>query len=135
MNQTEHMLDQIAAILLDAGWQETSDAQWSGLLGVLPKLQQALAAKPTQAVAKEPVAFVDDAGVIIINRYDYKPGDKLYTEAPAVAVNEQMLEALHAMLEYTAHLDAKQGMDEHDHPSVKQATSAIRAAEAAKGKS
>lgn len=60
-------------------------------------------------------------------------GDSLlYTAPPAVAVNEQMLEALHAMLEYTAHLDVQQGMDEHDHPAVKKAAAAIAVAEAAK---
>lgn len=30
----------------------------------------------------EPVAVVDDSGVIIVCRYDYKPGDKLYSVPP-----------------------------------------------------
>ena len=32
---------------------------------------------------KEPVAVVDDAGVIVVCSYKYKPGDKLYTSPPA----------------------------------------------------
>ena len=41
-------------------------------------LQEALA-QPQQ----EPVAVVDDAGVIVVCSYKYKPGDKLYTSPPA----------------------------------------------------
>ena len=32
---------------------------------------------------KEPVAIVDEDGVIVVCNYKYKPGDKLYTTPPA----------------------------------------------------
>lgn len=32
---------------------------------------------------KEPVAWVDDAGVVVVCSYKYKPVDKLYTSPPA----------------------------------------------------
>jgi hypothetical protein len=39
-----------------------------------------LGATPAQ---QEPVAVVDDTGVIVVCSYKYKPGDKLYTSPPA----------------------------------------------------
>ena len=44
-------------------------------------IKQALAA-PVQ----EPVAIVDEDGVIVVCNYKYKPGDKLYTTPPAAPV-------------------------------------------------
>ena len=44
--------------------------------------QQALRTALEQQQA-EPVAVVDDEGVIIVCSYKYKPGDKLYTTPPA----------------------------------------------------
>ena len=35
------------------------------------------------AQAQEPVAIVDEDGVIVVCNYKYKPGDKLYTTSPA----------------------------------------------------
>jgi hypothetical protein len=35
------------------------------------------------AQAQEPVAIVDEDGVIVVCNYKYKPGDKLYTTPPA----------------------------------------------------
>ena len=36
-----------------------------------------------QEQEQEPVAIVDDSGVIVVCSYHYKPGDKLYTVSPA----------------------------------------------------
>ena len=44
----------------------------------IDKLEQARSA-PVQ----EPVAIVDEDGVIVVCNYKYKPGDKLYTTPPA----------------------------------------------------
>jgi hypothetical protein len=35
------------------------------------------------APVQEPVAIVDEDGVIVVCNYKYKPGDKLYTTPPA----------------------------------------------------
>lgn len=39
--------------------------------------------QPEPAQQQEPVAIVDDSGVIVVCSYHYKPGDKLYTVPPA----------------------------------------------------
>lgn len=40
------------------------------------------------APVQEPVAIVDEDGVIVVCNYKYKPGDKLYTTPPAAPVPE-----------------------------------------------
>jgi hypothetical protein len=49
----------------------------------IDKLEQARSA-PVQ----EPVAIVDEDGVIVVCNYKYKPGDKLYTTPPGAPVQE-----------------------------------------------
>jgi DNA segregation ATPase FtsK/SpoIIIE-like protein len=59
----------------DDGYQNEVSQQ------AITAIKQALAA-PVQ----EPVAIVDEDGVIVVCNYKYKPGDKLYTTPPAAPV-------------------------------------------------
>ncbi len=45
------------------------------------------------AQAQEPVAIVDEDGVIVVCHYKYKPGDKLYTTPPGGRQSEDCLTA------------------------------------------
>jgi TusA-related sulfurtransferase len=81
----------------------------------IDKLEQARSA-PVQ----EPVAIVDEDGVIVVCNYKYKPGDKLYTTPPAAQrqwvglTDEQMVDAIEPLYQNraTAEMAAKVSIDE-----------------------
>ncbi len=67
----EHMLE-------DAKQERLTVEYWNECVDAITAIKQARSA-PVQ----EPVAIVDEDGVIVVCNYKYKPGDKLYTTPPA----------------------------------------------------
>jgi len=74
---------------------------------------------------------------ICVLPYEGKRGAIVYHEmfnanASLIAAAPDLLDALEAMLSYTAELNPLQGCDGHDHPAVSQARAAIAKARGAK---
>lgn len=59
-------------------------------------IEAAILAKLNSA---EPVAVVDDAGVIVVCSYSYKPGDKLFAHPPAPSAPDRTAELEAALRE------------------------------------
>jgi hypothetical protein len=64
-----------------------------GCVVVRPLVANSTSPPAQPAPVQEPVAIVDEDGVIVVCNYKYKPGDKLYTTPPGGRQSEDRLTA------------------------------------------
>ena len=71
----------VEMIMSDCGCSSNNQRLFERLTARISQYERANTSPPAQP-QQEPVAVVDDAGVIVVCSYKYKPGDKLYTSPP-----------------------------------------------------